>query len=137
LLIVAFQLRTKIEEFRALLSEVTEAIVNVDGIHVHENSDGSIDKTKTDVLFHFVNAKDNSVMEVEYVLKLIDYRTEELDEVFRDFNVLNTESATASLVSVQRTSTDTVVVLWLVGLCGFLLLLLVLVFSLCIFQRQR
>jgi hypothetical protein len=39
---------------------------------------------------HFVNPRDNSVMDVGEILRIIDYRTEMLDPLFREFNVLNT-----------------------------------------------
>jgi hypothetical protein len=48
---------------------------------VHEERDGSMDKTKTDVLLHFVDPRDNTVMEAGEVLRLIDHRTEELAQV--------------------------------------------------------
>ena len=59
---------------------------------VHENQDGTIDKTKTDVLLHFVNPLDNTIMEVQDVIRILDYRTEELDPFFKEFNVLKTDS---------------------------------------------
>ena len=47
------------DQFRQVLSRVTNSIVNVDQYVVHED-----DKTKTDVLLHFVNPGDNTIMEV-------------------------------------------------------------------------
>ena len=49
------EVRSRIGGFLDVLAEVAGAIVNADGFRVHENADGSIDKTKTDVLLHFVN----------------------------------------------------------------------------------
>ena len=54
-------------------------IVNVDQYLKHQN-----DKTKTDALIHFVNFRDNSIMEVDQVLRMIDYKTEELDPIFKE-----------------------------------------------------
>ena len=129
------EIRPEIHKFQNALADVTDAIVNVDGFKTHENPDGSMDKTKTDVLFHFVNPRDNSVMEVEDVLKLIDYRTEELVEVFREFNVLNTEGVDPSFV--RKASSETVIMYWLLGICVFLTILLILTLCLCVRQRNR
>ena len=61
LCIIAFlgEIRTRMDQFRQVLSRVTNSIVNVDQYVVHED-----DKTKTDVLLHFVNPGDNTIMEV-------------------------------------------------------------------------
>ena len=90
----------------------------------------------------FSNSSDNTVMEVSEVLKIIDLKTEELDPVFREFNVLHTEGArrrssrlVSSLSGIQ--STETVVILWLAGLCAFLSAILVLVVCLCLRQRSK
>ena len=53
------EIRTRMDQFRSVLSRVTNSIVNVDQYVVHED-----DKTKTDVLLHFVNPGDNTIMEV-------------------------------------------------------------------------
>ena len=74
-------------------------------------------------------------MEVDDVLRMIDYRTEELDEIFRDFDVLNTEGVDPSFV--RTASTETVMLYWLIGICAFLSLLLILVVCICINQRAR
>jgi hypothetical protein len=65
------------------LGNITGSIVNVDELKVHSNEDGQLDKTRTDAYLHFVNAKDNSVMEVDFVLRLIDANIESLDQLFK------------------------------------------------------
>ena len=65
------------------MGNVTGAIVNVDEYKVHENHDGSVDKTKTDLYLHFVNKRDNSIMEVGDVLRLVDQNIESLDSLFK------------------------------------------------------
>lgn len=65
------------------LSNVTNAIVNVDDFKVHENKDGSVDKTKTDLYMHLVDRQDNSIFEVDEVLRLIDQNIEKLDYLFK------------------------------------------------------
>lgn len=40
---------------------------------------------------HFVNPKDNSIMEVDAVLALIDKNSDYLDELYKEFNVLLSE----------------------------------------------
>lgn len=62
---------------------MTGAIVNVDECKIHENRDGRVDKTKSDLYLHFVNSYDNSVMEVANVLRLIDENIERLDDLFK------------------------------------------------------
>ena len=47
------EIRAKIEDFRSVLANVTGAIVNVDAFEAH----GPTDKTKTDVLLHFVHKR--------------------------------------------------------------------------------
>jgi hypothetical protein len=66
-----------------VLSNVTGAIINVDEFKVHENQDGSVDKTRTDLYLHFVDRRDHSIMEVTRVLSLIDQNIERLDKLFK------------------------------------------------------
>ena len=66
-----------------VLSNVTGAIINVDEFKVHENQDGSVDKTRTDLYLHFVDRRDHSIMEVTRVLNLIDQNIERLDKLFK------------------------------------------------------
>lgn len=77
------QVRDQIQVFRDTLSNVTAAIVNVDDFKVHENRDGSVDKTKTDLYMHLVDRRDNSILEVDDVLRLIDQNVEVLDDLFK------------------------------------------------------
>lgn len=65
------------------LGNITGSIVNVDELKVHSNEDGQLDKTRTDAYLHFVNSKDNSIMEVDAVLRLIDANVESLDQLFK------------------------------------------------------
>lgn len=66
-----------------MLGNVTGAIINVDEFKVHENQDGSVDKTRTDLYLHFVDCRDHSIMEVTGVLHLIDQNIEQLDKLFK------------------------------------------------------
>ena len=91
------EIRARMLRFREVLGKVTSSIVNVDHYIVHED-----DHTKTDVLFHFVNPGDNSVMEVGNVLRMIDYKTEELDPIFKEFNVLYTEGVDPTYIKVLK-----------------------------------
>ena len=141
------EISAKMPHFIGVLENVTEAIVNVDAYKIHENHDGAIDKTKTDVLLHFVNPRDNTVMEVSDVLKLIDYHTEELDDVFREFDVLNTEGVDPSSYHSHRhyvayktgaavASHQELILLWLIGICVFLVVFLIIIVCLCVHQRS-
>lgn len=69
--------------FARTLSNVTNSIVNVDDFKIHENKDGSVDKTKTDLYMHLVDRKDNSILEVDEVLRIIDQNIEKLDHLFK------------------------------------------------------
>ena len=69
--------------FHRVLGNVTGAIVNVDEFKVHENQDGSVDKTKTDLYLHFVDRRDHSIMEVSRILNLVDQNIERLDKLFK------------------------------------------------------
>lgn len=57
--------------------------MNIDDFRIHENRDGSVDKTKTDLYLHLVNRQDNSILEVSEVLKIVDQNIEKLDELFK------------------------------------------------------
>lgn len=57
--------------------------MNVDELKVHSNEDGQVDKTRADLYMHFVNSKDNSIMEVDSVLRTIDANVESLDQLFK------------------------------------------------------
>ena len=130
-------IRAQLLEFRGLLADITGSIVNVDQIKVHENPDGSVDKTKTDVLLHFVNGQDNTIVEAKEVIQTLDYNTEKLDPFFREYNVLKTETAGAAYLVSQKSSTEMMVILWLVGLCIFLAITLSVVICVCVSQRYR
>lgn len=66
-----------------ILGNVTGAIVNVDEYKVHETHDGRVDKTRSDMYLHFVDHRDNSIMEVPHVLRIIDENIEHLDSLFK------------------------------------------------------
>ena len=130
-------IRAQLLEFRGLLADITGSIVNVDQIKVHENPNGSVDKTKTDVLLHFVNGQDNTIVEAKEVIQTLDYNTEKLDPFFKEYNVLKTETAGAAYLVSQKSSTEMMVILWLVGICIFLAITLSVVICVCVSQRYR
>nr|XP_023023050.1 cadherin-23 [Leptinotarsa decemlineata] len=128
------ELRNKIEAFREILGNVTGAIVNVDEFRVHANHDGTVDKTRTDLYLHLVDRNDNSILEVDEVLRLVDQNTEKLDDLFKEFNVLDTQpGGTLALKSQLQNASTT---FWLSVSCLFLILLLLLCLALCVNQRQ-
>ncbi|EDV92750.1 GH18658 [Drosophila grimshawi] len=128
------ELRARIDMFRDTLGNITESIVNIDEIKVHENKDGSVDKTKTDLYMHLVEREDNSIYEVAEVLKLIDTHIESLDDLFKDLNVLDTQAAEAQLLTVGQTKGAMFV--WLIFINLFLVSLLVVTLALCASQRK-
>lgn len=115
------------------LSNITGAIVNIDEIKVHENKDGSVDKTKTDLYMHLVEREDNSIYEVPEVLKLIDLYIEHLDDLFKELNVLDTQAAEAELLIAGPPKP---MFIWLIFTNLFLGTLLVVTLALCASQRK-
>lgn len=128
------EVRDKLDRFRDAVREVTDAIVNVDEFKVHENKDGSVDNTKTDLYLHFVNRNDNSVIDVHHVLNMVDQNIEKLDGLFKEFDVLDTQPAEASALKSRSSSAQA---MWLLGVIVFLAIMLLLVLSLCFSQRSR
>lgn len=128
------ELRERIDRFREGLKDITGAVVNVDELKIHENTDGSVDKTKTDLYLHFVNQNDNSVIEVHNVLNIVDQNIERLDGLFKDFNVLDTQPAEALRLTDQMENEH---MIWLLGAIIFLGIMQVLVLVLCFSQRSR
>ena len=66
---------------------------------------------------------------------MIDYKTEELDPIFKEFNVLHTERVDPTFVKAM--SDDTVIILWLIGFNVFQGLLIILILTLCYNQRAK
>lgn len=133
------EVRQQAEVFTRTLGNVTGLIVNVDeNFKYHENKDGSVDKTKTDFYIHLVHPLQNAVLEVEDVLKLIDLNIEELDELFKDFNVLDTQGSTY-VIAANKALDDTknLFLVYATGSALFLALLLLVVISLCFAQRAK
>ena len=111
---------------------MTGAIVNIDEYKIHENHDGSVDRTKTDLYMHLVNRRDNSILEVSEVLELVDRNIEKLDGLFKEFNVLDTQAAQYQpIVQYEQAGTT----FWLLTLTLFLGALLILCIALCLSQR--
>ncbi|CAH0406856.1 unnamed protein product [Chilo suppressalis] len=128
------EVRDKIHIFRDRLARVADAVVNIDDLRVHENKDGSVDNTKTDLYLHLVNGQDHSVMEVEQVLKIVDKNIEQLDDLFKEFNVLDTQPAEYQPLRAEAASSNQAV-FWLVWTALFLAVLLVLSLLVCVTQR--
>ncbi|KAH8330723.1 hypothetical protein KR067_006821 [Drosophila pandora] len=128
------ELRSRVDTFTDTLGNITDSIVNIDEIKVHENKDGSVDKTKTDLYMHLVEREDNSIYEVSEVLKLIDSHIESLDGLFKDLNVLDTQPAEAQLLTAGPVRGPLFV--WLVFTNMFLATLLVVTLALCASQRN-
>ncbi|XP_073949712.1 cadherin 88C [Choristoneura fumiferana] len=128
------EVRDKISIFRDKLAQVSESVVNIDDLRVHENKDGSVDNTKTDLYLHLVNGQDHSVLEVNQVLQLVDKNIEQLDDLFKEFNVLDTQPAEYQPLTAD-TITSNQTVFWLVWTTLFLTVLLVLSLMMCLSQR--
>lgn len=128
------EVRDRINGFREHLARVTGSVVNVDDLRVHENKDGSVDNTKTDLYLHLVNGRDHSVLEVSQVLKIVDENIEYLDELFKEFNVLDTQPAEYQPLTAETMASNQTV-FWLVWTTLFLAVLLVLAIMMCVSQR--
>ncbi|KAI5639889.1 cadherin domain-containing protein [Phthorimaea operculella] len=98
------EIRDKIHLFRSQLARVTESVVNVDDLRV------------------------------EQVLKIVDKNIEQLDDLFKEFNVLDTQPAEFSPLRAETLSSNQTV-FWLVWTALFLAVLLVLAITACITQR--
>jgi hypothetical protein len=127
---------SKIKFAFSAFSNVTKSIVNVDYFKVHENKDGTVDRTKTDLYLHLVNKNDNSVIEVSEVLRLVDQNIEQLDELFKEFNVLDTQASEA-LVLQAELGNHTQAIIWLVMVNLIMGALLIIVITLCLSQRTN
>lgn len=114
---------------------MTNAIVNIDDFKVHENKDGTVDRTKTDLYLHLVDKKDNSIIEVSDVLRLVDQNIEKLDDLFKEFNVLDTQASEALVLTSEFGNPQ--MFIWLVMINLIMGALLVIVFTLCLSQRTN
>uniref|UniRef100_A0A182QBJ4 Cadherin domain-containing protein n=1 Tax=Anopheles farauti TaxID=69004 RepID=A0A182QBJ4_9DIPT len=127
------EIRHNIQSFREILSNVSGCIVNIDDIRLHENPDGSVDRTKSDMFMHLVDQKNNSVLEVHQVLQLLDKHVEKLDRLFKEFNVLDTQAS--ELVQTADMDELSVNIIWLFVTNIILGALLIVVIGLSISQR--
>lgn len=128
------ELREKVDVFRDELKDITGAVVNVDEFKVHENKDGIVDSTKTDLYLHFVNQEDNSIIDVYDVLEMIDQNIERLDGLFKEFNVLDTQPAEGLRLINEKDNEN---MMWLLGAIIFLVIMQILVLVLCFSQRSK
>ncbi len=129
------EFRENLENFRIIFSNITNAIVNIDDYKVHENKDGSVDKTRTDLYIHLVSKKDNSIIEVHDVLKIVDHNIEKLDKLFKEFNVLDTQASEALLLTEKLENTQ--MIIWLVVVNLFMGAMLIIILTLCMSQRTN
>ncbi|XP_077115396.1 cadherin-23 isoform X2 [Ranitomeya variabilis] len=87
------------EEFIRLLSNITGAIVNTDDVQFHVDKKGRVNFAQTDMLIHVVNRDTNRILDVERVIQMIDENKEQLRNLFRNYNVLDVQPATAASAS--------------------------------------
>lgn len=127
------EFRPRVDEFQLILSNTTNAIVNIDSYKYHENKDGSVDRTKIDVLAHFVQSDDNSVMSIETVTRLLDKNIINLNTLFQDYNVIEGKPA----VMPEESGPEELLIAWLIGSTACLAILLIFSISFCVAQRSR
>jgi cadherin 23 len=109
--------------------------VNIDDFKVHENKDGTVDRTKTDLYLHLVSNSDNSIIEVSEVLRLVDENIEQLDELFKEFNVLDTQASDALVLQTEFGNPQ--MIIWLVMINLIMGALLIIIVTLCLSQRTN
>ncbi|KAM9327300.1 cadherin-23 [Gastrophryne carolinensis] len=83
------------EEFIRLLSNITGAIVNTDDVQFHVDKKGRVNFAQTDMLIHVVNRDTNRILDVDRVIQMIDENKEQLRNLFRNYNVMDVQPATA------------------------------------------
>ncbi|GAB6026551.1 hypothetical protein CHUAL_012969 [Chamberlinius hualienensis] len=128
------EFRSRVDSFQRNLSNITDAIINIDSYKFHENSDGSVDGTKTDVYMHFVHKPTNSILDVKSVTKLVDQHIRDLNELFQEYNVIEAKPAVASDLNA---SSEEILIAWLIGSSTCLAVLFVVAISVCVTQRRR
>ncbi|KAF4517747.1 hypothetical protein B566_EDAN002952 [Ephemera danica] len=131
------EVREKIERFRDVLGSVTGAVINADEFKLHENQDGSVDRTRTDLYLHLVDVSDNSVLDVNDALRRVDRNIEKLDSLFKEFNVLDTQPASAAALLHGVEMEPPLLMLWLAASTALLAALLTITVAVCLSQRAR
>lgn len=76
-------------------------------------------------------------MDVSRILQLIDYRTEELDGLFRKYHVLQYTESSLALPHTAKASSETIAISWLLSTNVAFVLLLALIVCLCLVQRAK
>jgi len=73
-------------------------------------------------------------------LRLIDLNIEQLDDLFKEFNILDTQASTYSPITAKgqgRSETKNLVLAYAAGTALFLALVLIVVIFLCFAQRAK
>ncbi|XP_063814850.1 cadherin-23 isoform X3 [Pseudophryne corroboree] len=99
------------EEFIRLLSNITGAIVNTDDVQFHVDKKGRVNFAQTDMLIHVVNRDTNRILDVERVIQMIDENKEQLRNLFRNYNVLDVQPATAAGTTEDLTALQMAIII--------------------------
>ncbi|CAG0906696.1 unnamed protein product, partial [Darwinula stevensoni] len=99
-----------------------------------EEPGGRVDQRKTDLYMHLVNRKDHSILPVDQVLRVIDDNVDKLNQLFKDYNVLD---SAASRPRLLESESQTLLILYLGGATALLAILLALTVGICIHQRVK
>ncbi|CAJ0933340.1 unnamed protein product [Ranitomeya imitator] len=62
----------------------------------HVDKKGRVNFAQTDMLIHVVNRDTNRILDVERVIQMIDENKEQLRNLFRNYNVMDVQPATAA-----------------------------------------
>jgi len=84
---------------------------------------------------HLVNRKDNSIIEVTDVLRLVDQNIEQLDDLFKEFNVLDTQASEALVLASEFGNPQ--MIIWMAMINLITVVLLFIVMTLCLSQRTN
>ncbi|XP_035669276.1 cadherin-23-like isoform X2 [Branchiostoma floridae] len=121
------------DEFAALLSNITGAIINVDDIQFHTTDDQQTDELRTDMFIHGVDRTTGLIMDKERLIELIDANYEFLVRLLRDYNVVEYQVA---VPQVQDVTYDNLIIA-IAAMAGILVISIALIATVCVCWTSR
>ncbi|KAI8521628.1 hypothetical protein Bbelb_013820 [Branchiostoma belcheri] len=115
------------DEFAALLSNITGAIINVDDIQFHTTDDQQTDELRTDMFIHGVDKATGLIMDKEKLIELIDANYEFLVRLLRDYNVVEYQVAVPAKADVTYDN----LIIAIAALTGILVISVALIATVC------
>ncbi|CAH1246628.1 CDH23 [Branchiostoma lanceolatum] len=121
------------DEFAALLSNITGAIINVDDIQFHTTDNQQTDELRTDMFIHGVDKSTGLIMDKERLIELIDANYEFLVRLLREFNVVEYQIAVRPTEDVTYNN----LIITIAALAAILLLSVALIATVCVCWTSR